>query len=72
MPERVVRARVAILIVASLSSACAPVRAQTTPAPAPAVPVAAAPALRLDVRGDTAALRRALVSIADAHRGVVG
>ncbi|MFA6165741.1 MAG: serine hydrolase [Gemmatimonadaceae bacterium] len=70
MPERAVRARIAILIVASLSAACAPVRAQTTPAPAAAP--AAAPAPRLDVRADTAALRRTLDSIADAHRGVVG
>jgi beta-lactamase class A len=70
MPERMVRARVAMLVVAALSAACAPVRAQTTPAPA--APVAAAPAPRLDVRADTAALRRVLDSIADAHRGVVG
>lgn len=70
MPERSVRARVAILIVASLSAACAPVRAQTTPAPAPAP--AAVPAPRLDARADTVALRRTLDAIADAHRGVVG
>ncbi|MBA4072283.1 MAG: hypothetical protein C0497_10675 [Gemmatimonas sp.] len=68
MPERAVRARAALLIVASLSAACAPVRAQTTPTPAPV----AAPARRLDARTDTTTLRRAIDSIADAHRGVVG
>jgi beta-lactamase class A len=46
------------------------VRAQTTPTPAPPSP--AAPALRLDARADTVALRRTLDSIADAHHGVVG
>lgn len=71
MPERATRARVATLVAAALLGACAPVRAQTTPAPAPSAPVAA-PAPRLDVRADTAALRRVLDSIADAHRGVVG
>ncbi len=65
MPEHAARARAAPLVVAALLAACAPVRAQTTPAPA-------APAPRLDVRADTAALRRTLDSIADAHRGVVG
>ncbi len=72
MPERAVRARIAILIIASLSAACAPVRAQTTPTPAPPSPAAAAPAPRLDARADTVALRRTLDSIANAHRGVVG
>ncbi|MHB0964179.1 MAG: hypothetical protein ACYC5V_13330, partial [Gemmatimonadaceae bacterium] len=72
MPERAVRARIAILIIASLSAACAPVRAQTTPTPAPPSPTAAAPAPRLDARADTVALRRTLDSIANAHRGVVG
>lgn len=71
MPERAARARVAILVVAALLAACAPVRAQSTPTPAPPASVAA-PAPRLDVRADTAALRRVLDSIADAHRGVVG
>lgn len=72
MPERAPRTHVAILIVATLSAACAPVRAQTTPAPTPPAPVSAAPAPRLDIRADTAVLRRTLDSIADAHRGVVG
>lgn len=70
MPERTLRARVAVLLVASLSAACAPVRAQTTPVAATAP--AAAPAPRVDARTDTVALRRTLDSIADAHRGVVG
>lgn len=70
MPERARRARVATLLLAALSAACAPVRAQTTPAPA--ATAAAAPAPRLDARADTAALRRTLDAIADAHRGVVG
>ena len=70
MPERAVRARVATVVVAALMAACAPVRAQTTPVPA--APGTVAPAPRLDVRADTAALRRLLDSIADAHRGVVG
>ncbi|MHB1097170.1 MAG: serine hydrolase [Gemmatimonadaceae bacterium] len=74
MPERAVRTRVAVLIVASLLAACAPVRAQTTPVPtsSSAATPAATPAPRLDTRADTVALRRTLDSIADAHRGVVG
>jgi beta-lactamase class A len=69
------RARLAILAVASLGAACARVRAQTTPSPAGSLPAAAspsAPAARLDTRADTAALRRAIDALADAHRGVVG
>ena len=79
MPERAVRARIAMLSVAALSAACAPVRAQTTPAPAAvpaaapaAAPPAATPAPPLNTRADTVALRRTLDAIADAHRGVVG
>ncbi len=72
MPERAVRARVSLLIVAVLSAACAPVSAQTKPTPAQPSPTAAAPAPRLDARTDTVVLRRTLDSIADAHRGVVG
>lgn len=45
------------------------VHAQTNPA---GTPVVAAPAPPLDARADTAALRRVIDSIADAHRGVVG
>lgn len=70
MPERTLRARVAVLLVVSLSAACAPVRAQTAPVAA-AAPTAA-PAPRLDARTDTFALRRTLDSIAGTHRGVVG
>lgn len=72
MPERAaVRARVAVLLAVSLSAACAPVRAQSTPGPAaaPAVPTSTP---RLDARADTAVLRHTLDSIADVHRGVVG
>ena len=61
------RLRALLLAVAVMGAACTPARAQVTPpTPAPA----AAP--RLDVRTDTALLRRTLDSIADAHRGVVG
>lgn len=61
--------RVAILVLAALGGACMRVHAQTNPA---GTPVVAAPAPPLDARADTAALRRVIDSIADAHRGVVG
>ena len=79
------RAGPVVVVLASLSAACAGVRAQTTPAPATTTPVPTAaaapargatraptPAVPLDTRVDTAALRHRLDSIADAHHGIVG
>jgi len=65
------RARLAIVAVVSLGAAGVNVRAQTTPSPSLSTP-ASAHAPRLDARADTAALRRAIDALADAHRGVVG
>jgi len=72
-----VRGRLAVLILVSLGAGCARVRAQVAPAPpAPAAARAAVRAdsapRRLDTRADTAALRRTIDALADAHRGVVG
>ena len=71
------RGRLAVLILVSLGAGCARVRAQVAPAPpAPAAARAAVRAdsapRRLDTRADTAALRRTIDALADAHRGVVG
>jgi beta-lactamase class A len=63
------RPRAALLALTALGAACTHVRAQTAPA---AATRAAAPAPPLDARADTAALRRTLDGLADAHRGVVG
>ena len=52
------------LVLAAAGAGCSGVRAQGAPAPAPtSVPV---------VKADTAALRKAIDALADAHRGVVG
>lgn len=69
MRKGAVRVRAALLVLATLGAACSRARAQTIPATASPP---AAPAPRLDARADTAALRRVIDSIADAHRGVVG
>ncbi len=58
-----------LLLLASLAAACMRVRAQTNPASAAPPSV---PAPRLALHADTAALRRTIDSLADAHRGVVG
>ena len=54
------RARLAVFALASALAGCSGVRAQGTPL------------RRLDTRADTAALRRAIDALADAHRGIVG
>lgn len=61
------RALPVIILAAALAGGCARVHAQGVPAPA-----AAPPARNVMARADTAALRRAIDVIADAHRGVVG
>ncbi len=66
-----VRVRAGLLVLAVLGAACTRVRAQSAPATPPPRPDARA-AVRLDATADTAALRRTLDALADAHRGVVG
>ena len=53
-----------VLVLAAVGAGCSRVRAQGTPVPAPAP--------NQGVKADTAALRRAIDALADAHRGVVG
>jgi beta-lactamase class A len=68
------RVRAALVVLVLLGAACTRVRAQTaaTSGAAAAPAATATPARRLDVRADTAALRRTIDALADAHRGVVG
>lgn len=65
-------ARALIVMLASLGAACSPVRAQIVPVPGAAPAAAVATATPIATRADTAALRRSLDALADAHRGVVG
>ena len=64
------RALPVIVVAALLAGGCARVHAQGVAAPVAAAPAADASGGR--ARADTAALRRSIDAIADAHRGIVG